>query len=130
MSIPQTRFAADFIGVMNFLPVRRDGTAFVTADGTRLASSRAADLPEGAAAVAAIRPERLRVGEGGENRLSGQVSDIAYHGLDLLVHVTTAATETPIITRMTADAAEQHRPAKGQPITLSWFAKDTHIFPA
>ena len=82
------------------------------------------------AAVAAIRPERLRVGAVGENTLAGRISAIAYHGLDLLLHIKTGIADRPVVVRMTADVADSHAPAVGQEITVSWSAKDTYIFPA
>ena len=59
----------------------------------------------------------------------GKVDVIAYHGLDLLLHIKTDATDTPIIARMTADVMEVHKPIEGQQITVSWSAKNTHILP-
>ncbi len=126
---PQTRFAADFIGVMNFLPVVRDGDDFVAANGATIKATRLND-PVAKAAVAAIRPERLAVGDAGDNTLRGVISAIAYHGLDLLLHIKTDVTDTPVIARMTADVAEAEGPAAGQEITVSWSARDTHIFAA
>lgn len=127
---PQTRYAADFIGVMNFLPVTENGKGFVTTDGTRIAVSAAADGSRIGAGVAAVRPERLKVGGQSDNCLSGEISEIAYHGLDQLLHIKTNATDTPLISRMTADVADDLRPTVGQTVTISWSAKDTLIFPA
>ncbi len=124
---PATRFAADFIGVMNFLPVTGAGTGFVAADGSPITAGHG--LTQTGRAVAAIRPERLQIGSAGENRLTGRISAIAYHGLDLQLHVTTTLSDTDLIIRMTADVADTQAPAIGQPITISWSAKDTHIFP-
>ena len=122
---PASRFAAGFIGVMNFLPVVIEQGA-VVAQGTEIcADHTAADGP----AVAAIRPERLHVNGTGENALSGEIAEIAYHGLDLLLHVRTGLSDAPVIARMTADQAETLRPQKGADITLTWAAKDTRIFP-
>lgn len=125
---PATRFAADFIGVMNFLPVTRASTGFTATDGSKIAAITTQNISECAATVAAFRPERLQIGIDGENTLSGQISAIAYHGLDLLLHIKTALSDTDVIARMTADIADTHAPAVGQPITVSWSAKDTHIF--
>ena len=126
---PETRFAADFIGVMNFLPVTRNGDDFVATNGTAIKASRINGAVSHGGAVAAIRPERLAIGDTGDNTLSGQISTIAYHGLDLLVHIKSDVAETSIIARMTADVAETHRPSEGQQISVTWSAKDTHIFP-
>lgn len=126
---PATRFAADFIGVMNFLPVTKTNSGFSAADGSPIAASGTQEIGQNSAAVAAIRPERIQIGAQGENSLSGEISAIAYHGLDLLLHINTTLSDTDVIARMTADIAETHTPAVGQTITVSWFAKDTHIFP-
>ena len=126
---PETRFAADFIGVMNFLPVTKDGDDFVMANGGSIKATRI-NAPVLGSAVAAMRPERLAIGDAGDNSVSGVISAIAYHGLDLLLHIKTDATDALIIARMTADVVEEHNPAGGQQITVSWSAKDTHILPA
>ncbi len=127
---PQTRFAADFIGVMNFLPVTLSGDTLQAANGITITSTQTIDLPNGSAAVAAIRPERLHVDTQLDNNLAGDVVNIAYHGLDLLLHIKTTLSDKPIISRMTADVAERHCPTIGQQINLGWSAKDTRIFPA
>tara|TARA_R100001129_G_scaffold62163_1_gene42295 strand:+ start:13676 stop:14737 length:1062 start_codon:yes stop_codon:yes gene_type:complete len=127
---PESKFAADFIGVMNFLHVKRMTDGFATPDGTPIKTQHVSgDVGEGEA-IAAVRPERLSVGEGGDNHFEGVVAEIAYHGLDLLLHVKTDLSDTPVIARMTADVADTHQPEIGQRITLSWLARDTHIFPA
>ncbi|MEM9784798.1 MAG: TOBE domain-containing protein, partial [Pseudomonadota bacterium] len=42
--------------------------------------------------TAAIRPERLRLDlREGDNTLKGTIVDLAYHGLDLQVHLDSAA---------------------------------------
>lgn len=126
---PETRFAAGFIGVMNFLPVTRRGATYQASDGVTIGTAGPSSLPDGSSAEAAIRPERLHVGTAGDNTLNGKIVTIAYHGLDLLVHVATPISNTPVIARMTADVADTLNPKIGQPITLSWAAKDTRIFP-
>ena len=125
---PESRFAADFIGVMNFLPIRKSSQGFVTANGLAIKANQINNSASNSDAVAAIRPERLMIGEDGDNALSGEITAIAYHGLDLLLHLKTDLSETPIVVRMTADVAEAHCPSTGQQINVSWYAKDTHIF--
>jgi spermidine/putrescine ABC transporter ATP-binding subunit len=127
---PESKFAADFIGVMNFLNVKRSGDGFATPDGTPISAAHVSDGVGHGEAIAAVRPERLFLGDAGDNHVSGMVAEIAYHGLDLLLHVKTELADMPVIVRMTADVADTHRPEIGQHITLSWNARDTHIFPA
>lgn len=70
------------------------------------------------------------IGTAGENNLEGQIVTIAYHGLDLLLHIKSAVSDAAIVARMTADIADSLAPEVGQNITVSWSAKDTHIFAA
>lgn len=100
---PANRYAADFIGVMNFLA---DG------DGTL-----------------AIRPERIHLFPAGADRTAeGRIVARAYHGLDLLVHVATALSQKPLLVRVTADAADRLPLAEGDTVTLGWDAADTRRF--
>lgn len=127
---PVDRFAADFIGVMNFLPCTMRAGVAVAADGTSIAGP-AITATEGAAIHAAVRPERLRLEDRGEeNRLSGQVVSTAYHGLDLLIRVQTKASETPMTVRLTADAASERPVSVGDTVTLHWSAANTRLFSA
>ena len=126
---PVDYFAADFIGVMNFLPGRYDSDHLLTESGVRIVS--ASTLAKSMRAVAAVRPERLRINDASaQNRINGTVRAIAYHGLDLQVHVTTEHAPHPIIMRLTADAADAAPLREGDPITLGWSAADTRLFPA
>lgn len=114
---PQSRFAADFIEGMNFLPVTRDANGLVASDGSRLCAARLNAAGAKGAHVAAIRAE-------------GHITALAYHGLDLLVHFDTALSAHPLIARHTADQAEALRPEIGQTIPLAWSVKDTYVFAA
>ncbi len=122
---PVNRFAADFIGVMNFFPGVADAGGLTTDNGTRIT----APSPTKGPAVAAVRPERIRLTPG-DNTLTGTVTALAYHGLDLQLHVQTEAAPKPVIIRLTADMAEAQSLNTGDPVTLGWLAKDTRIFPA
>ena len=127
---PVNRFAADFIGVMNFFPGQAEAGGLRLPDGTRLAAGDPA--PQGPAphgpAVAAVRPERIRLAAG-DNSLTGTVSALAYHGLDLQLHVETPLSPKPVTVRLTADVAEAQTLRQGDTVTLGWAARDTRIFP-
>ena len=78
---PRTSFVARFLGASNLL----EGTV-EDRDTIRLGSGavvRVADeLPQPGTAVAAgVRPEKLRLGEDGTNRLSGTVKELSYVGV-------------------------------------------------
>lgn len=128
---PQSRFAADFIGVMNFLPVRRVQGIWLGGDGSRLRADGDDSLTGTREAVAAVRPERLHLdAKHSDNRLTGTVSALAYHGLDLQLHLDTRLSPNPVVVRLTADAAERHPLSVGDRVEVGWAARDTRIFAA
>ncbi|NCQ24800.1 MAG: spermidine/putrescine ABC transporter ATP-binding protein [Rhodobacteraceae bacterium CG17_big_fil_post_rev_8_21_14_2_50_63_15] len=101
---PVDRFAADFIGVMNFIEAGR---------GRSLA----------------IRPERIRLfPETADTITEGRVIARAYHGLDLQLHVQTALSPRPLRVRVTSDAADRRPVAEGDSVTLGWNLADTRMF--
>lgn len=121
---PINRSAADFIGVMNFFPGLAQAGGLRLADGTRIIAGQS--LPDGAA-VAAVRPERIHLGPG-ENTIPGTVRALAYHGLDLQLHVETPHSPKPVIVRLTADRPEAQTLQQGDAVALGWAAADTRIF--
>jgi len=128
---PESRFAADFIGVMNFLPVRVQGGRLVAENGNVFTGALPDGLGEGDEAVVAVRPERLRLGASdGDNSLTGRVAATAYHGLDLQLHLDTPNSPGPVLVRLTADAAEGRVYREGEEVTVGWSARDTRVFPA
>ena len=127
---PASRFVADFIGVTNFIPGKATGAGIMTAHGMAIAGKRPDSIAEGSPAWAAIRPERIMLSPPAstENRLTGTVRTRAYHGLDLQLHVDTPVSDTPIVVRITADAAERNPVATGDTVEIGWSAADTRIF--
>ncbi|PLS21189.1 ABC transporter ATP-binding protein [Neptunicoccus cionae] len=124
---PESRFAADFIGVMNFFPVTQENGVLRAQDGSTITANT--PLESAARGVAAVRPERLHIGGNDrDNSISGTVSAIAYHGLDLQVHLNTPASPDPVLIRLTADVAEQAPIGVGDSLTVHWAAKDTRVF--
>ena len=100
---PVNRYAADFIGVMNFL--------------------------EEPGRTLAIRPERIRLSPVAADRTAeGHVAALAYHGLDLMVHVATPLSARPLRVRITADAADRSPLREGDHVTLGWNDADARIF--
>ncbi|MBN9549995.1 MAG: ABC transporter ATP-binding protein, partial [Alphaproteobacteria bacterium] len=99
---PADRFVADFIGVMNFIPGHADAGGVRAAGGARISGKLPASLPPDAAAVAAVRPERIRLfpEPQTDNRVAGTVAALAYQGLDLQLHVRTALSEKPFLVRV------------------------------
>ena len=127
---PADRFVADFIGIMNFVPCHASNDGVIAVDGTRIAA--AARPSEGQALVAAVRPERIQLGPSVDaaNRSHGLVEALAYHGLDLQLHVRTSLAQSPLLVRLTADAVDR-RPVKvGDSVEICWSAADTRLYEA
>ena len=126
---PSNRFAADFIGEMNFLDGVFIGGRLRVAD-IEIDGSVPADAAEGARITAAVRPERVVVFPPDDlpNRTAGQVVAAAYHGLDLQLHVLTPLSARPLLVRLPADAADQRPVAVGETIALGWSSRDTRMF--
>ncbi|RWF37821.1 MAG: TOBE domain-containing protein, partial [Mesorhizobium sp.] len=74
----------------------------------------------GAAAVASVRPERVRLFPSADtaNRTTGTVEVLAYQGLDLQLHVRTPLSPKPFLVRVTADAADRRPVASGDQVEL------------
>ncbi|MGD9916102.1 MAG: ABC transporter ATP-binding protein, partial [Rhizobiaceae bacterium] len=127
---PADRFVADFIGVMNLCAGFATADGVRARDGTAISGRRPDGLREGEAATAAVRPERVQLFPGAEavNRTSGTVEALAYHGLDLQLHVRTALSDRPFIVRVTADAADRRPVQAGETVEIGWSAGDTRIF--
>ena len=127
---PASPFVADFIGVMNFVSGKAAADGAVAANGARISGKVPATLSPGASAVASVRPERIRLFPSAEtaNRTTGTVEALAYHGLDLQLHVRTALSPKPFLVRVTADAADRRPVSTGDVIELGWDAADVRIF--
>jgi iron(III) transport system ATP-binding protein len=85
---PATAFVAGFVGA-NVLPATVTARGEVVVGGTRLQVGGRDGFAPGAEVSLTIRPERIRVGGDGANRLSGVVTTRRYGGLhsDLRVEV-------------------------------------------
>ena len=100
---PASRYAAEFIGVMNFID-----------EGGR---------------TTAVRPERMALfPKGADRTVEGRVVARAYHGLDLMVHVATPLSPRPLVVRVTAQAADHSPVAEGDAVTVGWMDADTRSF--
>lgn len=76
---PQTRFVANFIGLMNFFPASVTGENRVSAGQVSL-SCTAGDNQVGAAVTASIRPEDIAVGRKDQNGLDAKIEEIEFLG--------------------------------------------------
>lgn len=127
---PQNRFVADFIGVSNLIEAQRLSGNQVEAGGQTLRIEPSAENVS-AQVTLAVRPERLRVLGANDstcdNRLDGQVVEVAYHGLDTNLHVRTAVSSKPLIVRVPSAEHEFSAFTCGMPISLGWNAVHARV---
>ena len=122
---PANRFAAGFIGIMNFFAGRL-AAGGVAVDGLGLLPAAVGGVAApGTPATLAVRPERVRLvpmlsaaGSGGG--LVGTVEGIAYLGQDLLVHVRLAGQAAPLIARLPSGSAAAEGLSEGAPVACDW----------
>jgi spermidine/putrescine transport system ATP-binding protein/putrescine transport system ATP-binding protein len=114
---PASRFAADFIGLMNFIPGEaRQGSFEARGIGT-------VPAPAGSGNLLAIRPERVRLSDRGETgALAGQVEGAAFLGQDVIAHVIVPGLDRPVIARLAAGHPLAAQLTRGQQVWLSWQA--------
>jgi putative spermidine/putrescine transport system ATP-binding protein len=90
---PANVFVADFMGFRNFFDVTlgqaSGGQIDVTAKGGTFCSRAADGLDNGQDAVLAIRPDDVKVGGDGQNRLRGKVELVEYLGREIEAAVMT-----------------------------------------
>jgi spermidine/putrescine ABC transporter ATP-binding subunit len=129
---PRTKFVADFVGQINFLPGRiisrdADWTVVEIASGRSRVSSSGA-MPVGSSITLAIRPESLRIvksfGENnGMNEIHGTIRDIRFAGNLSMVHVGLDDTNHVNVEVRRSDAIGE----VGQTVSIVWDPKDSIV---
>jgi spermidine/putrescine transport system ATP-binding protein len=117
---PSTAFVAGFLGVSNLLKgvVSSDDTVKTTAGDVRVAGG----LPTAGSEVAiGVRPEKLRLGGDGVNRLAGTIAERAYIGIATQYIVETQAGRISVFVQSSGDAVE------GDAVTVSWDPENTFV---
>ena len=130
---PVSAFVAGFIGQQNFF----DGTAsetgrVVQGDGwTIRAHDDAADVIDGAGALAAVRPEAISLSDtqptGGDNAIAGTLVSIAHLG-DVIQFVVLTPGRKEVLARLPRPRAP--RLDVGAQVWCSWDAEHTNVFSA
>ncbi len=129
---PATRFAAGFIGVMNFFEgAVTDGG--LRLDGGRVLAGSApnGEVPAGAPATLVVRPERVRLAatplDGLDNSFRGEITAVAYHGQDLNLQVRVPTLARPLLVRLSSAAEGADTLAVGDAVWCGWSAADSRI---
>jgi ABC-type Fe3+/spermidine/putrescine transport system ATPase subunit len=122
---PVNRFAADFIGLMNFIDGKVEHTGFEAPGLGRLpAPNGVADGP----AALAIRPERVRVMDTAVGAtIQGKVEGAAFLGQDVIAHVAVPNLPRPMVARLAAGHPLSAKLARGQQVWLNWQADQAVI---
>jgi spermidine/putrescine transport system ATP-binding protein len=120
---PTTAFVAGFLGKSNLLDatVTGDGVVRLT-DGSEL---RAPTNGSRGDVAIGVRPEKIRLGDTGANRLSGTVKESAYIGVATEVVVATSVGELTVFHQNVE--AGGGAPAPGSKVTLSWESEATFV---
>ena len=142
---PRTLFVARFIGEANILSgsVEASQTGqvrFLIGAGAVLAGTPDAELAPGAAAVATVRPENLRVFRPDDprsdryaNRFAGIVEATTYLGAATAVRVRIDPAISLQVMQQSSEAdADQpdHAPRSGEAVTIAWHADSCRIIRA
>jgi spermidine/putrescine transport system ATP-binding protein len=119
---PQTAFVAGFLGKSNLLQGQVVNGGVRLDDGTEIRADVAGRSGEVAVGV---RPEKVRLGEDGANRLAGRVRETAYVGVATEIVVRTPAGEVTVF-HQNAEAGGVI-PAEGSQVTVSWSPEATFV---
>ena len=120
---PRTAFVAGFLGKSNLLDATVSGEGVVQLlDGSEL---RARTNGNRGPVAIGVRPEKIRLGDAGVNRLSGTVKESAYIGVATEVVVATSVGELTVFHQNVETGGGA--PAPGSPVTLSWEPDATFV---
>ena len=125
---PRTAFVAGFLGVSNLL----EGTTVADdrvelADGTEVRCPREALGGRTGTVWIGVRPEKLRIGGGDGNTLSGSVTESAYIGVSTQYILDTPAGPVTVYVQNDRPGGQV---ATGERLTLSWSPESTFVVDA
>ncbi|MEZ0164440.1 ABC transporter ATP-binding protein [Kineococcus sp. LSe6-4] len=129
---PASAFVAGFIGKQNFLPGHLVQPGVVRCpDGTL--ATRATDLPDGSAVLAAVRPEAVQVTAaepaGATNRVRGRLAGVAHLG-DTVQRVVVTSSGLEVLARSPRVAADPGTGEVGAEVWCGFAPEHVHVFPS
>ncbi|HVS85372.1 MAG TPA: ABC transporter ATP-binding protein [Gaiellaceae bacterium] len=126
---PRTPFVAGFLGVSNLLTGTVAGDGLVRlADGTEVRVPRETLAGRTGDVQIGVRPEKLRIGDGEVNSLTGPVAESAYIGVSTQYIVDTPAGAVTVYVQN--DRPGAHGVAPGEQLTLGWSPECTFVVDA
>jgi spermidine/putrescine transport system ATP-binding protein len=121
---PATPFVARFLGVSNLLEGEAQGDGSVRLKDGTVVRAPAASGRTGRVAVG-IRPEKIRLGSGEGNSLTGEVKERAYIGVSTQYIVSTSHGPITVYVQNTDANAVAVQP--GDQVTVSWSPEATFV---
>jgi spermidine/putrescine transport system ATP-binding protein len=124
---PRTAFVAGFLGVSNLLEGEVVGEGSVKlSDGTIVQVPQESLSRVGMVQIG-VRPEKIRIGGGEGNSLSGTVTESAYIGVSTQYILDTPAGPVTVYVQNDRSGAQV---ATGERLTLSWSPQSTFVVDA
>jgi spermidine/putrescine transport system ATP-binding protein len=120
---PQTAFVAGFLGISNLLPgsVTGDGAVRLD-DGTTVHVPREALNGRTGRVAVGVRPEKIRLGHGEENKLTGRLLETAYVGVATQYVLETKLGNVSVYVQNSEPGATQAAPSE-----ISWSPDSTFV---
>jgi len=125
---PQTAFVAGFLGASNLLEGTVAGEDRVKLqEGTVVQVPREALAGKSGTVQVGVRPEKLRIGGGEANSLTGSIAESAYIGVSTQYIVDTPAGAVTVYVQNDRPGGQV---ATGERLTLSWSPESTFVVDA
>jgi spermidine/putrescine transport system ATP-binding protein len=120
---PRTAFVASFLGISNLLPGTVSGPGAVRLDeGTEVRVPREALNGRTGRVAVGVRPEKIRIGHGEENRLTGRLLETAYVGVATQYVLETRAGDVSVYVQNSEPGARDQAPSE-----ISWSPDSTFV---
>jgi spermidine/putrescine transport system ATP-binding protein len=120
---PQTAFVASFLGISNLLPGTVEGPGRVRLeDGTEVRVPEATLNGRSGKVAVGVRPEKIRLGHGEENRLTGRLLETAYVGVATQYVLETRCGNVSVYVQNSEPGAAEQAPSQ-----ISWSPDSTFV---
>jgi spermidine/putrescine transport system ATP-binding protein len=120
---PSTAFVASFLGISNLLPGTVTGPESVRLDdGTDVQLARGTLNGHNGRVAVGVRPEKIRLGHGEANRLTGRLLETAYVGVATQYVLETRAGNVSVYVQNSEPGAQGHAPSE-----ISWSPDSTFV---
>jgi spermidine/putrescine transport system ATP-binding protein len=120
---PQTAFVASFLGISNLLPGTILGPGRVRLeDGTEVRVPEAILNGRSGTVAVGVRPEKIRLGHGEENKLTGRLLETAYVGVATQYVLETRCGNVSVYVQNSEPGAAEQAPSQ-----ISWSPDSTFV---